>query len=89
LRNPKSSQTLAARSRINSDDKTASNTDRVEFGKGSSETNKYTEQKLSTHENCLDFLIEQSKESSSEHFDSDEEDGQMAKFENKITQMEV
>lgn len=43
----------------------------------------------SLHEAGLDFLAEQSKESSSEHYDSGDEEDILVRQESKIARMEV
>jgi hypothetical protein len=60
---------LSSRSRIAFDEKANS----LEYGKNSGESKKAEGQK-SYRESALDFLMEQSKESSSEHFESDDDD---------------
>jgi len=70
---------LSSRSRIASDEKATS----LEYGKNSGESKRAEGQK-SYRESTLDFLLEQSKESSSEHFESDDEDSKIERAENKI-----
>jgi len=60
----------------------------IEFGKASGDTTKAQGQK-SYRESVLDFLLEQSKESSSDHLDSDDEESKMLRVEDKIARMNV
>lgn len=75
---------LSSKSRICSDEKVTSN----EFCRNSGESKKAEGQK-SYRESTLDFLLEQSKESSSEHLESDDEDSKVERAENKIAEIQV